>query len=151
MGAYLSTPVTEKISINRETKKLKYGASSMQGWRVAQEVRGIPSSWMMWKLLLHCYCLSKTYIKSLRFNFTTVLLVSFVYFHHICTKNSPFKVTKIQGFHTYYRSTVFHLLTFHLGLLGLSTKTNYDITIACLEFIWNTGRFSRNPSQTDLP
>ena len=34
---------------------------------------------------------------------------------------------------------------------NLSTKTNHDITVACLEFIRNTGRFSGNPSQTDLP
>jgi len=37
MGAYLSEPVTEKISSDKSSKTLSYGASSMQGWRVAQE------------------------------------------------------------------------------------------------------------------
>jgi len=37
MGAYLSTPVREKISTDCESECLKYGASSMQGWRVSQE------------------------------------------------------------------------------------------------------------------
>lgn len=38
MGVYLSTPNTEKISIDKSNKKFSYGASSMQGWRVSQEV-----------------------------------------------------------------------------------------------------------------
>jgi protein phosphatase 1G len=38
MGVYLSTPNTEKISIDKSSKKFSYGASSMQGWRVSQEV-----------------------------------------------------------------------------------------------------------------
>ncbi|GBP24772.1 Probable protein phosphatase CG10417 [Eumeta japonica] len=37
MGAYLSEPVTEKISNDETSEKLEYGASSMQGWRVNQE------------------------------------------------------------------------------------------------------------------
>ncbi|XP_076368076.1 protein phosphatase 1G [Tachypleus tridentatus] len=37
MGAYLSEPVTEKISTNETSPRLSYGASSMQGWRVSQE------------------------------------------------------------------------------------------------------------------
>ncbi|XP_062617957.1 protein phosphatase 1G-like, partial [Saccostrea cucullata] len=37
MGAYLSTPNTEKISIDKVSKRFCYGASSMQGWRVSQE------------------------------------------------------------------------------------------------------------------
>ena len=38
MGAYLSTPVREKISEDKSTDKLVCGVSSMQGWRVSQEV-----------------------------------------------------------------------------------------------------------------
>lgn len=38
MGAYLSEPVTEKISSDECGESLSYGASSMQGWRVSQEV-----------------------------------------------------------------------------------------------------------------
>lgn len=40
MGAYLSEPVVEKISSDEKNDKLRlsYGASSMQGWRVSQEV-----------------------------------------------------------------------------------------------------------------
>ncbi|XP_069998453.1 protein phosphatase 1G [Penaeus vannamei] len=37
MGAYLSEPVTEKISSDECGESLSYGASSMQGWRVSQE------------------------------------------------------------------------------------------------------------------
>ena len=39
MGAYLSEPVLEKHSTDEESLHLSYGASSMQGWRVSQEVR----------------------------------------------------------------------------------------------------------------
>lgn len=38
MGSYLSKPVTEKVSSNDSSDKLSCGASSMQGWRVSQEV-----------------------------------------------------------------------------------------------------------------
>lgn len=38
MGAYLSEPVTEKVSTDGESHRVKFGASSMQGWRVSQEV-----------------------------------------------------------------------------------------------------------------
>lgn len=38
MGAYLSEPVTEKVSSDEANEKLECGASSMQGWRVTQEV-----------------------------------------------------------------------------------------------------------------
>ena len=41
MGAYLSEPVLEKHSSDEENVKLSYGASSMQGWRVSQEVSGM--------------------------------------------------------------------------------------------------------------
>ncbi|XP_046964799.1 probable protein phosphatase CG10417 isoform X3 [Vanessa cardui] len=37
MGAYLSEPVTEKMSSDEANDKLECGASSMQGWRVNQE------------------------------------------------------------------------------------------------------------------
>ncbi|XP_013146183.1 PREDICTED: probable protein phosphatase CG10417 isoform X3 [Papilio polytes] len=37
MGAYLSEPVTEKMSSDESNAKLECGASSMQGWRVNQE------------------------------------------------------------------------------------------------------------------
>ncbi|XP_066995659.2 probable protein phosphatase CG10417 [Anabrus simplex] len=37
MGAYLSEPVTEKVSSDGSGKYVSYGASSMQGWRVTQE------------------------------------------------------------------------------------------------------------------
>ncbi|XP_023948382.1 uncharacterized protein LOC112053240 [Bicyclus anynana] len=37
MGAYLSEPVTEKMSSDEVNEKLECGSSSMQGWRVNQE------------------------------------------------------------------------------------------------------------------
>lgn len=37
MGAYLSEPVTEKISSDESGKHVSYGAASMQGWRINQE------------------------------------------------------------------------------------------------------------------
>jgi len=38
MGAYLSKPICEKESEDREGNVLSYGASAMQGWRLSQEV-----------------------------------------------------------------------------------------------------------------
>lgn len=38
MGAYLSKPVTEKVSSDESNENLVCGASTMQGWRVDQEV-----------------------------------------------------------------------------------------------------------------
>lgn len=38
MGAYLSEPVLEKHSSDQDGEYLAFGASSMQGWRVSQEV-----------------------------------------------------------------------------------------------------------------
>lgn len=38
MGAYLSEPITDKISSDNDSERVRYGASSMQGWRVSQEV-----------------------------------------------------------------------------------------------------------------
>lgn len=38
MGAYLSEPITEKISTDEVSDRLSCGSSSMQGWRVNQEV-----------------------------------------------------------------------------------------------------------------
>lgn len=37
MGVYLSTPKTEKLSEDGENDKLKFGLSSMQGWRASME------------------------------------------------------------------------------------------------------------------
>lgn len=37
MGVYLSTPKTEKFSEDGENDRLKYGLSSMQGWRTTME------------------------------------------------------------------------------------------------------------------
>ncbi|XP_028081614.1 probable protein phosphatase 2C 60 isoform X3 [Camellia sinensis] len=37
MGVYLSTPKTEKVSEDCETDRLRYGLSSMQGWRSSME------------------------------------------------------------------------------------------------------------------
>ncbi|CAH1773594.1 unnamed protein product [Owenia fusiformis] len=37
MGAYLSVPNVEKVSDDYEGETMSYGASSMQGWRIAQE------------------------------------------------------------------------------------------------------------------
>lgn len=49
MGAYLSEPVTEKVSSDEANEKLECGASSMQGWRVNQEVKLF--RWLMSGLL----------------------------------------------------------------------------------------------------
>ncbi|XP_015111433.1 probable protein phosphatase 2C 11 [Diachasma alloeum] len=37
MGAYLSEPITKKISSDESGENVAFGASSMQGWRVSQE------------------------------------------------------------------------------------------------------------------
>ncbi|XP_027180690.1 probable protein phosphatase 2C 60 isoform X1 [Coffea eugenioides] len=37
MGIYLSTPKTEKFSEDGDSKRLRYGLSSMQGWRATME------------------------------------------------------------------------------------------------------------------
>ncbi|XP_031269914.1 probable protein phosphatase 2C 60 isoform X1 [Pistacia vera] len=37
MGVYLSTPKTEKLSEDGENESLRYGVSSMQGWRATME------------------------------------------------------------------------------------------------------------------
>lgn len=37
MGIYLSTPKTEKFSDDGENERLRYGLSSMQGWRATME------------------------------------------------------------------------------------------------------------------
>lgn len=42
MGAYLSEPITEKESTDESNDFLTCGASSMQGWRMSQEVRKSP-------------------------------------------------------------------------------------------------------------
>lgn len=37
MGIYLSTPKTEKSSEDGENNRLRFGLSSMQGWRATME------------------------------------------------------------------------------------------------------------------
>lgn len=37
MGIYLSSPKTEKASDDGENERLRYGLSSMQGWRATME------------------------------------------------------------------------------------------------------------------
>lgn len=37
MGIYLSSPKTEKVSEDGENDRLRYGLSSMQGWRATME------------------------------------------------------------------------------------------------------------------
>ena len=39
MGAYLSEPVTEKISRDESYDHVTWGVSGMQGWRMSMEVR----------------------------------------------------------------------------------------------------------------
>ena len=39
MGAYLSEPITNKETSVEENDELRVASSSMQGWRVSQEVR----------------------------------------------------------------------------------------------------------------
>jgi len=38
MGVYLSSPITEKVSDDKKCAHFTYGHSSMQGWRMTQEV-----------------------------------------------------------------------------------------------------------------
>ncbi|KDO55351.1 hypothetical protein CISIN_1g034361mg [Citrus sinensis] len=37
MGVYLSTPKTEKFSEDGQNENVRYGLSSMQGWRATME------------------------------------------------------------------------------------------------------------------
>jgi hypothetical protein len=37
MGVYLSTPKTDKVSADGENDRLRFGLSSMQGWRTTME------------------------------------------------------------------------------------------------------------------
>lgn len=37
MGVYLSTPKTEKFSEDGENDRVRFGLSSMQGWRATME------------------------------------------------------------------------------------------------------------------
>lgn len=47
MGAYLGKPVTNKVSESGEftvgSRKVLYGATAMQGWRIGMEVRQLNS------------------------------------------------------------------------------------------------------------
>ena len=38
MGAYLSSPICDKDTIQGSNNDLAFAASSMQGWRMSQEV-----------------------------------------------------------------------------------------------------------------
>ncbi|KRZ56629.1 putative protein phosphatase 2C F42G9.1, partial [Trichinella nativa] len=46
MGAYLSTPKTSKTSEKGSSAFLSYGASSMQGWRINQEIQKITNDFV---------------------------------------------------------------------------------------------------------
>ena len=37
MGVYLSTPKTDKVSADGENDRVRFGLSSMQGWRTTME------------------------------------------------------------------------------------------------------------------
>lgn len=39
MGAYLSSPICDKDTIEGSNNRLAFAASSMQGWRMSQEVK----------------------------------------------------------------------------------------------------------------
>lgn len=41
MGTYLSKPVTKKVSADQANERVAWGASSMQGWRITQEVTNL--------------------------------------------------------------------------------------------------------------
>ncbi len=60
MGAYLSEPNIKKESLDDESGQLSYGASSMQGWRLEQEVGALS-----------------------KLSFTSIFLFIFIYRMHI--------------------------------------------------------------------
>ncbi len=41
MGAYLSSPICDKDTIEGSNDRLAFAASSMQGWRMSQEVKNL--------------------------------------------------------------------------------------------------------------
>ena len=47
MGAYLSEPITNKESSTEENEGVRVASSSMQGWRVSQEVINIKENFPM--------------------------------------------------------------------------------------------------------
>lgn len=49
MGAYLSEPITEKHSTDEGNEFLSCGASSMQGWRMSQEVIVLLMKYIIYK------------------------------------------------------------------------------------------------------
>jgi len=51
MGIYLSTPKTEKASEDGENDKLRFGLSSMQGWRASME--DAVTTFFFWFILFH--------------------------------------------------------------------------------------------------
>ena len=56
MGAYLSSPVTDKISCDKSCTGFTYGASSMQGWRISQEVQRPFSLPILKRISLFLFC-----------------------------------------------------------------------------------------------
>jgi protein phosphatase 1G len=55
MGAYLSTPVTDKVSEDGVSDKFVFGASSMQGWRKNQEDAHIATPQLPQKADVACF------------------------------------------------------------------------------------------------
>lgn len=51
MGIYLSTPKTEKLSEDGENNRLRFGLSSMQGWRANMEDAVSCQSVLIFRLL----------------------------------------------------------------------------------------------------
>ncbi|CAH2041061.1 unnamed protein product [Thlaspi arvense] len=52
MGIYLSTPKTDKLSEDGENDRLRYGVSSMQGWRSTMEDAGGDFCKLRWQIPL---------------------------------------------------------------------------------------------------
>jgi hypothetical protein len=62
MGIYLSTPKTEKASEDGENGMLRYGLSSMQGWRASMEdAVTILFFWFLYFCLLVLYAAFNSY------------------------------------------------------------------------------------------
>jgi hypothetical protein len=69
MGAYLSSPICEKDTIEGSNNRLAFAASSMQGWRMSQEVE-------------YSYLFSKIKIFSLIFRIHIMLYLILMIKHH---------------------------------------------------------------------
>ena len=70
MGAYLSEPITNKETQLEENEELRVASSSMQGWRVSQEVSIA--------LLIELNTCVKTKITGLTSYVKYMLLISFI-------------------------------------------------------------------------